>query len=52
MSDADDLTATADTIERMLEALPEDTATVADMLTRARLAGYVRGVREAVAALS
>lgn len=44
------LTERADLIERTLAALPEDPTDPVDTRTRARLEGYVHGLRDAVEA--
>lgn len=52
MTNLDELTERADLIERTLAALPEDPTSPVDVRTRARLEGYVQGVREAATTLS
>lgn len=48
---AEDLLMSADALERMLDAVPEDPRNALDARTRAAVHGYIRGVREAVRAL-
>lgn len=50
MTTLDELTELVDLIERTLAALPMDPTSPVDARTRARLEGYVEGVRESTSA--